>query len=200
MPFANRPGENGHLDFQKACAYLFSPDLARNPEFRNTLDAGKVRRAFRKKAKRYHPDLHRHEPVDMRYRRKERFIRIRESYEYLSLRVGDSIGPAARTEKRHKQPLVIAVGGAKGGIGKSLFTANLAVQLAREGHRTVAADLDLGGANLHLYLGKPRLRRTVNDFLRKKIRLKKPGSVRASSAEIPPAWGPETSVLPENLN
>jgi flagellar biosynthesis protein FlhG len=63
---------------------------------------------------------------------------------------------------------IIAVGGAKGGIGKSLLVANLGVHLAARGKRTVLVDLDLGGANLHLFLGIWSLERKVNDFLEKR--------------------------------
>ena len=62
---------------------------------------------------------------------------------------------------------IIAVGGAKGGIGKSLFSVNMAVLLSRMGFRTIIADLDLGGANLHLYLGERRLGSSVNQYLNK---------------------------------
>jgi flagellar biosynthesis protein FlhG len=64
---------------------------------------------------------------------------------------------------------IIAVGGAKGGIGKSLFAVNLAVLLSQRGFNTVIADLDLGGANLHLYLGDRKVEKTVNQFLNKKV-------------------------------
>ncbi|BBO81776.1 ATP-binding protein [Desulfosarcina ovata subsp. sediminis] len=60
---------------------------------------------------------------------------------------------------------IIAVGGAKGGIGKSLFVANLGVFLSRLGKRTVVVDLDLGGANLHLYMGVWSLTCRIDDFL-----------------------------------
>jgi len=154
---------------QQACAYLFSPDHAKNPAFIRSLDAGMIKQAFRKKAKRYHPDRHRHEGPELRLRRKERFIRIKESYELLS----HTLKPAAVVSfptppGPDKRPRIIAVGGAKGGIGKSLFAANFAIFLAGLGYRTVAVDLDLGGANLHLYMGKPRLKKTINDFLVKK--------------------------------
>jgi len=49
---------------------------------------------------------------------------------------------------------IIAVAGAKGGVGKTMFAANLGVFLSSKGFKTVVADLDFGGANLHLYLGK----------------------------------------------
>jgi flagellar biosynthesis protein FlhG len=70
-----------------------------------------------------------------------------------------------------RRACIIAVGGAKGGIGKSIFATNLAVQLSRLGHRTVVVDLDLGGANQHLYLGhRALLPSTVNDFVRGRAR------------------------------
>lgn len=50
-------------------------------------------------------------------------------------------------------PRLWAVGGGKGGVGKSLISANFALSLARRGRRVIAVDLDLGGANLHTCLG-----------------------------------------------
>ena len=64
---------------------------------------------------------------------------------------------------------IIAVGGAKGGVGKSALAANLAVGLALLGQQVVLADLDLGGADVHLYLGVKSLPKTWNDLLDKKV-------------------------------
>jgi flagellar biosynthesis protein FlhG len=64
---------------------------------------------------------------------------------------------------------IIAIGGAKGGIGKSLLAANLGVYMATRGQRTILVDLDLGGANLHLFLGIWSLERKVDDFLHKRF-------------------------------
>jgi flagellar biosynthesis protein FlhG len=64
---------------------------------------------------------------------------------------------------------IIAVGGAKGGVGKSALAANLAVGLSLLGQQVVLADLDLGGADVHLYLGVKSLIKTWNDFLDKKV-------------------------------
>lgn len=47
----------------------------------------------------------------------------------------------------------MAVGGGKGGVGKTFITANVAACLARAGHPTVVVDADLEGANLHTCLG-----------------------------------------------
>ncbi|RJQ54691.1 MAG: MinD/ParA family protein [Desulfobacteraceae bacterium] len=64
---------------------------------------------------------------------------------------------------------IIAVGGAKGGVGKSVISANIAVGLAFLGHRVVLADLDLGGPDAHLYVGVKSLPKNWNDFLEKRV-------------------------------
>ena len=71
--------------------------------------------------------------------------------------------------KTRRPGKIIAVGGAKGGIGKSLFVANLGVLLSQLGKRTVVVDLDLGGSNLHLYMGVWSLSRRIDDYLEKKV-------------------------------
>ncbi|MCB9636825.1 MAG: helix-turn-helix domain-containing protein [Sandaracinus sp.] len=50
-------------------------------------------------------------------------------------------------------PRIVVVGGAKGGVGKTLLAANLGVYLATLGRRAVVVDGDAGGANLHSFLG-----------------------------------------------
>ena len=50
-------------------------------------------------------------------------------------------------------PTTIAILGAKGGVGTSLFSANLAIYLATIGKRVVAVDGDPSGADLHAMLG-----------------------------------------------
>lgn len=64
---------------------------------------------------------------------------------------------------------VISIGGGKGGIGKSLISANLGIELARRGQRVVLVDADLGGANLHTTLGLELPRRTLSDFIERKV-------------------------------
>lgn len=149
-----------------ACSYLFSPALAHEHTFLSGLDGGTLRNAFRDKAKRYHPDLHRHEPKETLERRRERFIKIKESYDLLKGYIQEENHTAPLSGVRMRK--VIAVGGAKGGIGKSIIAANLAAYLSSRGNKTVAVDLDLGGANLHLYLGETRVTHSVNDFLGKR--------------------------------
>lgn len=50
---------------------------------------------------------------------------------------------------------VLAVGGSKGGVGKSVFAANTAIYLASIGRRVLIVDADRGGANLHTLVGGP---------------------------------------------
>ncbi len=64
---------------------------------------------------------------------------------------------------------IVAIGGGKGGIGKSMLTANLGIELARRGQRVVLVDCDLGGANLHTCLGLDQPRATLSDFVLRRV-------------------------------
>ena len=64
---------------------------------------------------------------------------------------------------------VWAIGGGKGGVGKSLVTANVSICLSLMGYKVTTIDLDLGGANLHTCLGVPVPDKTLSDFLSKKV-------------------------------
>ena len=66
-------------------------------------------------------------------------------------------------------PKILAIGGGKGGAGKSVFSTIMAFWLARIGKRTVLMDVDLGGANLHTLLGIKSPDRTLNDFITRKF-------------------------------
>lgn len=68
------------------------------------------------------------------------------------------------------QQKIWAIGGGKGGVGKSLVTANLSICLSLMGYRVIAIDLDLGGANLHTCLGTKIPEKTLSDYLTKKVR------------------------------
>ena len=74
-----------------------------------------------------------------------------------------------------------AIGGGKGGIGKTLFTANLGVGLARMGKEVIVIDSDLGGANLHTLLGIKYVKYNLNDYLNSIDRK----STRLNSSHIP---------------
>lgn len=66
-------------------------------------------------------------------------------------------------------PRIIAIGGGKGGIGKSFFSANLAVSLAKMGYKVSLVDLDFGAANLHTCLGVPSPKVGLFDFVSSKV-------------------------------
>jgi flagellar biosynthesis protein FlhG len=62
-------------------------------------------------------------------------------------------------------PRIWAVGGGKGGVGKSVVASSLAAALAGTGRRCAVIDADLGGANLHTLLGVSRPQRTLSQLL-----------------------------------
>ncbi len=76
-------------------------------------------------------------------------------------RIATGLTPVAREAPRAR---VWAVGGGKGGVGKSLISANFALSLARRGKKVLAVDLDLGGANLHTCLGIEPPKRGLGDW------------------------------------
>jgi flagellar biosynthesis protein FlhG len=78
-------------------------------------------------------------------------------------------GPAREKRPASRARRLLSVGGGKGGIGKSLIASNLAIALARRGKRVVLMDADLGGANLHTTLGLDLPRRTLSDFILRKV-------------------------------
>lgn len=61
---------------------------------------------------------------------------------------------------------VIPIASGKGGVGKSLLAANLAVALGQAGKSVVCADLDLGASNLHLMLGISHVKKGVGTFVK----------------------------------
>ncbi|MGP1440051.1 MAG: nucleotide-binding protein [Treponema sp.] len=62
---------------------------------------------------------------------------------------------------------IIPVAGGKGGVGKSLMAANLAIALAQAGKKTYLIDMDLGASNLHLILGEYGAKKGIGTFLSK---------------------------------
>lgn len=62
-----------------------------------------------------------------------------------------------------------AIGGGKGGTGKSFVTLSLGIRLAKMGIGVVIIDADLGGANQHTLLGIRNPQYTLNDFVERRI-------------------------------
>jgi flagellar biosynthesis protein FlhG len=63
-------------------------------------------------------------------------------------------------------PTIIPIASGKGGVGKTVLTANLGIALAEFGCETIVVDLDLGGSNLHTYLGMHNHHPGIGDHLR----------------------------------
>jgi flagellar biosynthesis protein FlhG len=84
-------------------------------------------------------------------------------------------------------PRIFAVGGGKGGVGKSIVASNLALALAATGQRVAVVDLDLGGANLHTLFGISRPRATLADFVR--------GDVTELSELLSPTSVPDVALI-----
>lgn len=60
---------------------------------------------------------------------------------------------------------IIPVASGKGGVGKSLLSANLAIALGQAGKKVLLVDLDLGASNLHLVIGQQSPKVGVGTFL-----------------------------------
>jgi flagellar biosynthesis protein FlhG len=65
-------------------------------------------------------------------------------------------------------PYLIAIASGKGGVGKSFLSANIAYSLSQRQKRTLLVDCDLGGANLHHFLGIIPPEKNIYHFLREK--------------------------------
>lgn len=60
---------------------------------------------------------------------------------------------------------ILPIASGKGGVGKSLLSANLAIALGQAGKKVVLADLDLGASNLHLALGHNVKNNSIGTYL-----------------------------------
>ncbi len=93
---------------------------------------------------------------------------------------------------------IIPVAGGKGGVGKTIVVANLALALARLGKTVIAVDLDLGASNLHTCLGIKNRREGIGHVIHQKSR-------SVASLVIPTDWSrlhfvPGDALLPGTAN
>ena len=79
------------------------------------------------------------------------------------------VAATARKKAQPSKGRIIAVGGGKGGVGKSLITSSVGISLARHGKKVVVIDADLGGANLHTCLGLSTPSLTLSDFISRRV-------------------------------
>ncbi|MCW5807288.1 MAG: helix-turn-helix domain-containing protein [Deltaproteobacteria bacterium] len=75
-------------------------------------------------------------------------------------------------------PRVVAIGGGKGGVGKSLVAANVGIFLATLGKRVVLVDGAFGAPNLHIFAGVPRPARSLSEMFA-------PGGPQLSELAVP---------------
>jgi flagellar biosynthesis protein FlhG len=71
--------------------------------------------------------------------------------------------------QHNDQKMIWAIGGGKGGCGKSFITANIGVCLSQGGAKVILIDADLGGANLHTFLGISPSSLSLSDFIKKRV-------------------------------
>jgi flagellar biosynthesis protein FlhG len=67
------------------------------------------------------------------------------------------------------QNSIWAIGGGKGGTGKSFLSASLGIHLAALGEDVVLIDADLGGPNLHTFLGMEESNLDLGHFITNKV-------------------------------
>ncbi|GEN86481.1 MinD/ParA family protein [Oceanobacillus sojae] len=68
----------------------------------------------------------------------------------------------------HRAAKTIAICSGKGGVGKSNFTLNFSIKLAKEKHRILVFDLDVGMGNIDLLLGM-QTKHSIADVLNNRI-------------------------------
>jgi flagellar biosynthesis protein FlhG len=65
---------------------------------------------------------------------------------------------------------LLPIASGKGGVGKSVIAANLGLALSRSGYAVVLVDLDLGGSNLHTFLGVKNRNSGIGELVWKRER------------------------------
>ncbi len=72
-----------------------------------------------------------------------------------------------------KEGKIWAIGGGKGGTGKTFVTSAMGTYIAGKGKRVTLIDIDIGGANLHSFLGISRPKKSLTDFFEAGVSLNK---------------------------
>ena len=93
-----------------------------------------------------------------------------------------------------------AIGGGKGGTGKSFVSANLALQLSLQGHEVVLIDADFGGPNLHTFLGLKETDVDLGHFFSNKISKLEDAAVHTSFRGLSLIRGTDSLFFTANLN
>src|SRR5438132_1361222 len=83
--------------------------------------------------------------------------------------VPEALEAPVETAESRPRASILAFAAGRGGTGKTLLAANVAVYLAQTGKKVVAIDADPAGGSLHLLLGTPRPPRGFGEFLRARV-------------------------------
>jgi flagellar biosynthesis protein FlhG len=152
---------------KKMLSVIFPDESAVSRRFLLKLTPNELKNAYMRQAADCHPKLVNGLSPEEEKARQIQYQRLFQAYNTLLPHIKaihDKVQAAEPPDRT-----ILAVGGAKGGVGKSVIAANLAVGLALLGQKVILADLDLGGADVHLYVGVKSLTKTWNDFLGKKV-------------------------------
>ena len=101
----------------------------------------------------------------------------------------DNLDHFLRHETVDSMATLISVASGKGGVGKSVVSANLALALAKNGRQVILADLDVGGADAHIMFGELTPPLTLTDFLNKRV-------PRLEDVAIPITLHPNLRLIP----
>lgn len=93
-----------------------------------------------------------------------------------------------------------ALGGGKGGTGKSFISSGLGYHLARTGKETVLIDADFGAPNLHTFFGLTNTSHDLGDFLSSKISSIQEIAEPLILPNLKLVKGPESLLFTANLN
>ncbi len=96
--------------------------------------------------------------------------------------------------------IIWAVGGGKGGTGKSFLASSLASAVAGPGADVVLMDTDLGAPNLHTFLGLKDAHPNMGDFLSNAIPSLNAAVQKTAVDHLGLIRGPENTFFVANLN
>ncbi len=91
-----------------------------------------------------------------------------------------------------------AIGGGKGGSGKTFITSNMGTYLANKGKKVTLIDADFGGANLHTFIGTRRPQYSLSNFFSKKTSLEE-NIIRTPIDNLGLLVGDIHSLSPDNI-
>ena len=104
------------------------------------------------------------------------------------------------SEGKDHPRVIWAVGGGKGGTGKTFLSANLAITLGIDRGDVIAIDADLGGPNLHTLLGVREDGSDLGDFIRNQVDRLEDIAIPTSFPGLRLIRGSESTLFLANLN